>query len=199
MALPTSHPPITSHLTSHLIFYLGFRLFISPRSQHSRPSLVVYFADSDQGRSFFRVTATATATSEATRPGPSGRNQGKTGATCVALSQPRFQILFPHHIFQTLPGQQHSPSRCRSIVSVSRHNGIFIPPVVVSFVTSAWKRPAWEWQRSLTTHSEVSPNNRAGCKDTECKKRGDKCVKGTLRFGTWVEIQDHGSWSWKHW
>jgi serine/threonine-protein kinase ATR len=46
---------------------------------------------------------------------------------------------------------------------------------------------------------EVSGNNRAGCRDSECKKRGDKILKGELRFGTWVEIQEHGSWAWKHW
>lgn len=32
-----------------------------------------------------------------------------------------------------------------------------------------------------------------------CKAKGDKCLKGSLRFGTWVEIQEHGSWRWKHW
>ncbi|KLP21425.1 transcriptional regulator atrx [Fusarium fujikuroi] len=46
---------------------------------------------------------------------------------------------------------------------------------------------------------ELSPNNRATCKDTECKKNGDKVTKGTLRFGSYVIIKEHGSWSWKHW
>ncbi|KAF5567630.1 UVSB PI-3 kinase [Fusarium napiforme] len=46
---------------------------------------------------------------------------------------------------------------------------------------------------------ELSPNNRATCKDTECKKNGDKVTKGTLRFGTYVVIQEHGGWTWKHW
>ncbi|RGP60551.1 putative uvsb pi-3 kinase [Fusarium longipes] len=46
---------------------------------------------------------------------------------------------------------------------------------------------------------EVSNNNRAGCKDSECKKKNEKITKGTLRFGSWVTINDHGSWSWKHW
>ncbi|KAF5605879.1 uvsb pi-3 kinase [Fusarium pseudocircinatum] len=46
---------------------------------------------------------------------------------------------------------------------------------------------------------ELSPNNRATCKDTECKKNGDKVIKGTLRFGTYVVIQEHGGWTWKHW
>ncbi|KAF4494809.1 uvsb pi-3 kinase [Fusarium agapanthi] len=46
---------------------------------------------------------------------------------------------------------------------------------------------------------ELSPNNRATCKDTECKKNGDKVTKGTLRFGTYVVINEHGGWTWKHW
>ncbi|KAF4984272.1 hypothetical protein FZEAL_484 [Fusarium zealandicum] len=46
---------------------------------------------------------------------------------------------------------------------------------------------------------EVSPNNRAVCKDTVCKKNAEKVLKGTLRFGSWVTIHEHGSWSWKHW
>jgi hypothetical protein len=54
-----------------------------------------------------------------------------------------------------------------------------------------------EWLAHKTL--EVSPNNRAGCKDTECKKNAEKITKGTLRFGSWVTIQEHGSWSWKHW
>ncbi|KKY37634.1 putative protein kinase rad3 [Diaporthe ampelina] len=46
---------------------------------------------------------------------------------------------------------------------------------------------------------EVSPNNRAGCNDTLHKKEKVKIMKGEPRFGTWVEIEEHGSWRWKHW
>ncbi|KAG6003023.1 hypothetical protein E4U43_000979 [Claviceps pusilla] len=46
---------------------------------------------------------------------------------------------------------------------------------------------------------EISPNNRAGCKDSVCNKEKIKITKGEIRFGTWVEIQEHGSWAWKHW
>ncbi|KAK1985884.1 hypothetical protein LZ30DRAFT_335371 [Colletotrichum cereale] len=46
---------------------------------------------------------------------------------------------------------------------------------------------------------EVSPNNRAGCTDGVCKKAAQKCVKGSLRFGTWTKIMDHESFKWKHW
>ncbi|QPG96302.1 hypothetical protein C2857_003798 [Epichloe festucae Fl1] len=46
---------------------------------------------------------------------------------------------------------------------------------------------------------EISPNNRATCKDTVCKKEQVKITKGEIRFGSWVEVQEHGSWSWKHW
>lgn len=50
-------------------------------------------------------------------------------------------------------------------------------------------------------YPEISPNNRAGCKETVCKKEGDKITKGSLRWGSWVEIESMGraSWSWKHW
>ncbi|KAK0613104.1 poly polymerase and DNA-ligase Zn-finger region-domain-containing protein [Bombardia bombarda] len=46
---------------------------------------------------------------------------------------------------------------------------------------------------------EVCPNNRAGCKDKNCKDAAVKIKKGELRLGTWVEIQEHGSWAWRHW
>ncbi|KAM3526605.1 hypothetical protein MY4038_006738 [Beauveria bassiana] len=51
----------------------------------------------------------------------------------------------------------------------------------------------------VTNNAELSGNNRAGCKDGVCKKAAIKITKGELRFGTWVEIDTHGSWSWKHW
>ncbi|KAL1872383.1 serine/threonine-protein kinase M1 [Diaporthe australafricana] len=46
---------------------------------------------------------------------------------------------------------------------------------------------------------EISPNNRAGCQETLHKKEAVKITKGEPRFGTWVEIHEHGSWRWKHW
>lgn len=46
---------------------------------------------------------------------------------------------------------------------------------------------------------EVSPNNRAGCKDAICKKDATKITKGEIRFGAWVKFQEHGSWHWRHW
>ena len=47
---------------------------------------------------------------------------------------------------------------------------------------------------------EVSPNNRAGCKNTDCKAQNIKITKGEIRFGSLVEIPDRGaSWSYKHW
>ncbi|KAI9675805.1 MAG: hypothetical protein M1829_003230 [Trizodia sp. TS-e1964] len=46
---------------------------------------------------------------------------------------------------------------------------------------------------------ELSKTRTAGCKALECKKNGVKIQKGELRYGTLVEIQDHSSWSWKHW
>ena len=51
----------------------------------------------------------------------------------------------------------------------------------------------------LTNLAEISPNKRAGCKDTLCKEENVKIMKGELRFGSWVEIKEHGSWAWKHW
>lgn len=35
--------------------------------------------------------------------------------------------------------------------------------------------------------------------ETACKKANAKLQKGEPRFGTWVEIKEHGSWRWKHW
>ncbi|PHH59165.1 hypothetical protein CDD82_2535 [Ophiocordyceps australis] len=46
---------------------------------------------------------------------------------------------------------------------------------------------------------EKSKNSRAGCKDNVCKSNQVKILKDELRFGTWVDIQGNGSWSWKHW
>ena len=45
----------------------------------------------------------------------------------------------------------------------------------------------------------MSPNNRAGCQNTECKKAGVKIVMGELRHGTLVEIEGRPSWRYKHW
>jgi serine/threonine-protein kinase ATR len=45
----------------------------------------------------------------------------------------------------------------------------------------------------------VSPNKRAGCQDAVCKAAAVKIMKGELRVGVWVTIEDHGSWRWKHW
>lgn len=49
--------------------------------------------------------------------------------------------------------------------------------------------------------AEISPNNRAGCKETACKKDNVKITKGELRWGVWVEIKavERASWHWKHW
>ncbi|KAL2129067.1 hypothetical protein VTI74DRAFT_8282 [Chaetomium olivicolor] len=47
---------------------------------------------------------------------------------------------------------------------------------------------------------EISPNNRAGCKEKVCKDGKVKIKKGELRLGVWVEIPDgRASWQWRHW
>ncbi|KAF1959880.1 zf-PARP-domain-containing protein [Byssothecium circinans] len=46
---------------------------------------------------------------------------------------------------------------------------------------------------------EIAKQGRAGCKSTECTKAKEKIAKGELRMGTLVTIQDHTSWTWKHW
>ncbi|KAF3386742.1 hypothetical protein F1880_000281 [Penicillium rolfsii] len=46
---------------------------------------------------------------------------------------------------------------------------------------------------------KVSPNNRAGCQNKECKDERVKITKGEIRFGTWVETTNFQSWSWRHW
>jgi len=45
---------------------------------------------------------------------------------------------------------------------------------------------------------ERASTGRAGCVGKKpCK--GTKIEKGELRFGTWVVIQEHGGWKWRHW
>ncbi|KUL90438.1 hypothetical protein ZTR_00091 [Talaromyces verruculosus] len=46
---------------------------------------------------------------------------------------------------------------------------------------------------------EESPNKRAGCKTTICKKHEIKIQKGELRLGTWVDTERYQSWSYRHW
>ncbi|KAF7953473.1 uncharacterized protein EAE97_000872 [Botrytis byssoidea] len=46
---------------------------------------------------------------------------------------------------------------------------------------------------------ELATTARAGCQNKECKDHGIKIQKNELRLGTWVEIQEHGGWQWKHW
>jgi hypothetical protein len=46
---------------------------------------------------------------------------------------------------------------------------------------------------------ELSPNNRATCTATHCKKEGVKVAKGTLRHGVLVTIQEHTSFKYRHW
>lgn len=46
---------------------------------------------------------------------------------------------------------------------------------------------------------ETAVSGRSVCRATECKKNGIKIEKDELRMGTWVEIQERGSWQWKHW
>ncbi|TGO14473.1 hypothetical protein BTUL_0052g00100 [Botrytis tulipae] len=46
---------------------------------------------------------------------------------------------------------------------------------------------------------ELATTARAGCQNKECKDNGIKIQKNELRLGTWVEIQEHGGWQWKHW
>jgi hypothetical protein len=50
-----------------------------------------------------------------------------------------------------------------------------------------------------TYRIEESANNRAGCHQTQHKKDKVKIMKGELRFGTLVNINEHDSWQWRHW
>lgn len=54
-------------------------------------------------------------------------------------------------------------------------------------------------KRHPNIYPEVAKLGQAVCKATECKKAGIKIGKGELRLGTWVEIQGHGGWQWRHW
>ncbi|KAI9758062.1 MAG: hypothetical protein M4579_003193 [Chaenotheca gracillima] len=46
---------------------------------------------------------------------------------------------------------------------------------------------------------EISANNRATCKNKDCKDQAIKITKGEPRLGTFVEINGNQSWAWKHW
>ncbi|ROT37579.1 zf-PARP-domain-containing protein [Sodiomyces alkalinus F11] len=46
---------------------------------------------------------------------------------------------------------------------------------------------------------DVSPSNRAVCQDSVCKHLKKTIPKGELRFGSWLEFGDRGSFKWKHW
>jgi hypothetical protein len=45
----------------------------------------------------------------------------------------------------------------------------------------------------------VSPNNRAGCQNKECKDAAVKITKGEFRYAIQVTIKDHQSWQYRHW
>lgn len=48
--------------------------------------------------------------------------------------------------------------------------------------------------------TEFASSKRAGCKNPECKAKGDKIAKGELRFCTWVSFGQRGeSWQYRHW
>ena len=55
----------------------------------------------------------------------------------------------------------------------------------------------------LCVLTEISPNNRAGCQNKECKDAKLKINRGELRFGTWVEFnvgdREAQGWKWRHW
>ena len=55
-------------------------------------------------------------------------------------------------------------------------------------------------ERQLLSGSvEISSTNRAGCQNTECKDKGLKILKGQLRLGVVITIDDRQSMKWKHW
>lgn len=78
---------------------------------------------------------------------------------------------------------------------------------VVDFVTRRLLRLTTEllryvlqsWAERLFFIAEISPNNRAGCRNKECKDKGVKIFKGQLRLGTFVTTQDFQSFQYKHW
>lgn len=45
---------------------------------------------------------------------------------------------------------------------------------------------------------EYAKSGRAVCQNGECKKRGLKIEKGSLRQGVWVSINGNESWKWRH-
>ncbi|KAF2267953.1 zf-PARP-domain-containing protein [Lojkania enalia] len=59
--------------------------------------------------------------------------------------------------------------------------------------------PSFPEIKQLIFGTEIAKQGRAGCKNKECKENDVKIQKGELRLGTLVTIQDHQSWTWKHW
>jgi hypothetical protein len=47
--------------------------------------------------------------------------------------------------------------------------------------------------------SEASPNNRAGCINSECKNAQIKITKGEFRYAVQITVHEHQSWTYKHW
>jgi hypothetical protein len=50
----------------------------------------------------------------------------------------------------------------------------------------------------FNTFTELSPNNRAFCKATDCVGKV-KIQKGEFRQATMVTIKEHQSWAYRHW
>jgi hypothetical protein len=46
---------------------------------------------------------------------------------------------------------------------------------------------------------EASPNNRAGCINSECKNAKIKITKGEFRYAIQITVNEHQSWTYKHW
>ncbi|KAL2758545.1 hypothetical protein ACRALDRAFT_2099058 [Sodiomyces alcalophilus JCM 7366] len=74
-------------------------------------------------------------------------------------------------------------------------------PILIESTRNSVKQTLKEAKIQTSYHAlpQVSPSNRAVCQDSVCKHLKKTILKGELRFGSWIEFGDRGSFKWKHW
>ncbi|CAI6340357.1 unnamed protein product [Periconia digitata] len=98
-----------------------------------------------------------------------------------------------HNTTSTAKGQDKEGSQLFASAYISAKLQSSAPPSSISgYIRS-------QLSTTMPYRVEVASQGRAGCKNTECKNAAVKIAKGEFRMGTLVTIQEHTSWTWKHW
>lgn len=99
-----------------------------------------------------------------------------------------------HSLYSTRPALHSAAHVAACLPSLPQPRRPFfgISSVAVTDLGSATKMPTGY-------RIELAPNQRATCKNTECKNAGVKILKGEVRFATMITINEHSSWTYKHW